>query len=233
MTAAKKNKEKLTHSSEQVFKNVIFPILFGPRDALNIPVWHSLYPNDVSSSHLDAGTSQGVPLLPCPASPIPRKSRKVLLPCLVSPDYFLWMFKPIMICWPQKYQKYERLFWNPSWGSNPTQFLSRGDIIALGGGVKPAAPVAEWKDLLLSSARFSHSSWGAESPRNLLGITQSRIYMQPRLMSHLMLPSKKSQSRPHPAQIRGIKAFNRQSVNSLKNIPSCLYKSLVRNLQRS
>lgn len=46
---------------------------------------------------------------------------------------------------------------------------------------------------------------------------------------------KKSQSDPHPAQIQGVEAFNRQllPVNSLKDIPSCPYKRLVRNLQTS
>lgn len=60
--------------------------------------------------------------------------------------------------------------------------------------------------------------------------------MQPGLMSYVMLPFKKitKQATPSTNQ-RGIKAFNRQLllVNSLKNIPSCLYKRLVRNLQTS
>lgn len=39
--------------------------------------------------------------------------------------------------------EYEWLFWNTSWGSKLTYFFSPGDVIPLGGCVKPATPAGE------------------------------------------------------------------------------------------
>lgn len=84
----------------------------------------------------------------------------------------------------------EWLFWNTSWGSKFTHFFSPGDITPLGGCVKPATPAREWKDLWHSGARrFSHP---------LRGIIQSRIYMQPALMSYVKEITKRSTPSTNP-----------------------------------
>lgn len=232
MTAAKKNIEELTHSSKLIFFNAVFPTpvaqgMLWTSLILAVPKWCQLisprcrHESGCSSPSLSSFVSHSQEKQ---ESPVTLSGETWLFPVNVQDNHDMFG--------PRSTRTWEA-FLEHFLGIKPHSVFSPGDIIPLGGGVKPAAPVAEWKEMLFSSARrFSHSSWGAESPRSLLGIIQSRIYMQPRLMSHVRLPFKKSQSGPHPAQIRG-KAFNRQSVNSLKNIPSCLYKRLVRNLQTS
>lgn len=235
MTAAKKNIEELTHSSKLIFFNVVFPTPVA--QGMLWTFLSNTHCTQMMSAHLTQMQARVRVFLSFPVQlrlPFPGKAGKSCYPVWWNLIISCECSSQSWYVWPQKYQNMRGFSGTLLGESNPTRFFSPGDIIPLGGGVKPAAPVAEWKELLFSSARrFSHSSWGAESPRSLLGIIQSRIYMQPRLMSHVRLPFKKSQSGPHPAQIRGIKAFNRQSVNSLKNIPSCLYKRLVRNLQTS
>lgn len=104
--------------------------------------------------------------------------------------------------------EYEWHFWNTTRGSEFTHFFSPGDIIPSGGYVKPATPAGELKDLLYSGARrFSHSSWGAQSPWNLLGLIPSRIYMEPRLMSCVMLPLTKYHKVIHTQHKSGNKGF--------------------------